>query len=141
MENRSLSGWVWMLAGIALIAYTRFIVSKQPASKIGYFIWIGVAFLIYGAVKEFLPRLRAKRPEKVRVGPPPANTQHPIHQQQRPHPAMPAQGMSPHASHQHVQPHPHPSYPHTPTTALCPRCHRHVPGHAHTCYNCGFQFR
>jgi len=140
---QKLPGWSYLLVGIALIGYSRFIETRtastaDPANLVVFF-WIGVGFLVLGAYREFLPRLRRRKPaEPVSAGPP--------HHQSEPqndhrHPAgQQMHGHSPHATHQHVPPHPHPSHPHQPQAKACPRCHNPVPYQNRFCGHCGYRF-
>jgi hypothetical protein len=133
-----LPGWSFLLVGVALIAYSKFIEAKSGAN-LAIFFWIGVGFLAFGAYREFIPRLR-KKPIVPRstVGPPPQRTE-PVHDHR--HPAgHHVAGQSPHATHAHVAPTTHPSHPHTPATKPCPRCYQAIPYANRFCGHCGYRF-
>jgi len=140
MENGKtrIAGWAWMLIGLAVMAYSKFIESRADA-KLVLFFWVGVAFILFGAYKEFVPRLRGRQRKKELVGP--------VHQPREPehtthlHPAgHQHHGISPLATHQHVQSTLHPSHPYTPLHKPCPRCHQFTAGKARFCHNCGHRF-
>ena len=140
MEKQKIPGWVWMIAGIIIMGYTKLIEYKRPDTKIGYFIWVGILFLIIGIFREFVPRLLAKKEKAPLVGPPPGTDKVDPQRHASQHPAMPAHGISPHATHQHVAPTMHPSHPYSPDVKQCPRCMKHTYGHAKYCHTCGYQF-
>ncbi len=138
-----LPGWSFLLAGIAMIGFSQFIEKKtansaDPANLVVFF-WIGVGFIVFGAYREFIPRLR-KRTKTVPtpVGPPPVKAEPPHNQR---HPAMPhVHGTQPHATHQHVTPAQHPSHPHQPASKPCPHCRQTIPYENRFCAHCGFRF-
>lgn len=124
-----------MIIGLSFMGYTRFIQSKMPAAKLSLFFWVGIAFLVFGIVREFLPRIMARKERKEPVGPPQQSAAH------KPAPAHPAlHPHSPHLTHQHVQPHQHPSHPYQPLHKQCPRCHQLTHGQGRFCHSCGHQF-
>jgi hypothetical protein len=135
-EKSKLPGWVYMIAGLIIMGYTKFIQLKQPTSKIGFFFWVGLVFLVIGILREFVPRLRAKKPRQEQAGPPPQRQ----HQQGQAHPAAHKYNTSPHATHQHTTPAQHPSHPYQPLHKQCPRCHILTHGQGKYCHNCGHQF-
>jgi hypothetical protein len=143
--SRPLPGWVWILVGLAIMAYSKFIEAKtakgpDPANLFLFF-WIGIVFILYGAYREFVPRLRAKKPEKELVGPPPHKpvvASHPQHAASQ-H-ASHAHVASQQSTHAHVKPHPHPSHPYQPQHKQCPRCHTLTAGSGRFCHHCGYQF-
>lgn len=128
-DKKPLPGWLWMISGLVIIAYTKFIQARKPESKIGLFFWIGIAFIVYGILREFVPRMMSRRAKKERQGPPP----HVVHNYLRP------QGTS-HRTHQHTAPQQHPSHPYEPMHKQCPRCHVLTHGQGRFCHNCGHQF-
>jgi hypothetical protein len=137
--RKRIAGWAWILVGIGIIAYSKFIESRQPTAKLSLFFWLGIAFVVFGALKEFIPRLMRKNHRKELVGPPQQRAEqeynthlHPAGHQQH--------NVSPHATHQHVQASPHPSHPYEPLHKPCPRCHQMTSGKARYCHNCGHQF-
>jgi hypothetical protein len=121
-------GWAYMIAGIAIMAYTKFIQSRQPTTKIAFFFWVGLAFVVFGIIREVAPRLKPKAKSAEQVGPP---VQRPHHQ---------AAPVIPHMTHQHVNPTQHPSHPYQPNYKQCPRCHQLTHGQGRFCHNCGHQF-
>lgn len=142
--KRPIAGWAWMLIGIAVIAYTKLIEWKtsnrvQGPAHLTLFFWIGVIFIAYGALREFLPRIRARPAKKELVGPP--QQQMAQHHSTHLHPGgHQHHGVSPLATHQHVQSSQHPSHPYTPLHKPCPRCHQTTAGKSRFCHNCGHQF-
>jgi uncharacterized paraquat-inducible protein A len=130
VEKKRLPGWAWMVAGLLIIAYTKFIQAKNPEAQIGIFFWVGIAFIMWGALREFLPRIMKKKVKREAVGPPPHHTTH--------HHLNPQ--VSQHATHQHTSPQQHPSHPYQPAHKQCPRCHKLTYGQGKFCHNCGHQF-
>jgi hypothetical protein len=131
-ETKPIPGWAYMIVGLAIMGYTKFIQSRTPASKIGLFFWVGLAFLTFGLLREFVPRLMAKKVKKDPAGPP----QQASHLQAHPHKF----NQSPHVTHPHLQPQQHPSHPYQPQHKQCPRCHQLTHGQGKFCHNCGHQF-
>jgi hypothetical protein len=139
-DGKKLPGWAFMLVGLAIMGYTKFIQLKQPTAKIGIFFWVGIAFLVFGLLREFVPRILTKKPKKELVGPPPGTAAMRAQTQPLPthHPAQHA--VPPHATHQHVTPQQYPSHPYQPQHKQCPRCHQLTHGTAKFCHSCGHQF-
>ncbi|HIH23995.1 TPA: hypothetical protein HA251_03100 [Candidatus Woesearchaeota archaeon] len=136
--KRRIAGWAWMLVGVGVVAYSAFIESRTE-KNLAFFFWIGIAFVVWGALQEFIPRLKARPRRKELVGPPsthndPEHTSH-LHPAGRQH-----HGVSPLATHQHTQPATHPSHPYTPLHKQCPRCHQVTHGKSRFCHLCGHQF-
>lgn len=137
-EKKPLPGWVYMIVGLAIMGYTRFIQARQPASTIGFFFWVGLVFLIWGVLREFVPRILAKRQKKEHVGPP-HQAAHAPHNHL--HPGGNAQhGVSNQMTHHHLKPQQHPSHPYQPLHKQCPRCQKLTHGQGKFCHNCGHQF-
>ncbi len=138
-SSMTIPGWIYIILGIAFIAYSKFIQSKAAAGKsLMIFFIIGGAFIVWGVLREIVPRLRSRPNKKELVGPPHTPAQH---QSTQLHPAGQQQhGVSSHASHQHVQPQQYPSHPYQPIHKACPRCHQNTSGSAKFCHSCGFQF-
>ncbi len=138
-----LPGWSFILVGLAVIGFSKLIEAKtastpDPANLVVFF-WIGIGFVVFGAYREFVPRMR-KSPRHVpeRVGPPPHRTEP---QNDHRHPAgHHMHGQSPHTTHQHTQPTQHPSHPYQPATKPCPRCHGTAPNQNRFCIRCGYMF-
>lgn len=135
--NKPIPGWIYIIIGIAIIAYSKFIESRTKSNLIA-FVVIGGLFIVWGIIREFVPRLKARSAKKVLVGPP-AHT--PEHQSTHTHPAgTQAQGISPHQS-AHVQPsQQYSSHPYSAQHKRCIRCHTINAGGAKFCHNCAFQF-
>lgn len=129
-----LPGWIFLLVGAGVMAYSRFIESRQDAN-LTFFFWIGAIFTVYGLVKEG-SRWLTKRKRKEKVGPPPRKEE----QQQHTHPAGHAHGNSPHRTHEHTKQQRHTSHPHQAKYKVCPRCHKHNNTDANFCHNCGYGF-
>ena len=133
-----LPGWSFIIVGIIIIAYSKFIESKVKANLL-LFVIAGALFILYGAYKEFILRLKVKPAVKETVGPPRPNT--PEHHSTHLHPAGNVQhGVSPHVSHPHVQQSQFQSHPYSAQHKRCPRCHSINAGQARFCHNCGYQF-
>lgn len=46
-----LSGWVWVVLGILMSLYARFIQSKVQKPSLGLFFWVGLGFVVIGIFK------------------------------------------------------------------------------------------
>ncbi len=135
--NKPIPGWVYILIGIAIIAYSKFIELKSKSNLL-IFVILGGLFIGWGIVREFIPRFKVNSSKKELVGPP---VHKPVYQSTQTHPGGgQAQGISPHQS-AHVQPaQQYASHPYTPTHKRCVRCHTINAGAAKFCHNCGYQF-
>lgn len=119
-----LPGWAFMLVGAGISAYSKFVESRSD-SNLTFFFWTGLAFVLYGLLREGTRFLhRPKKKEK--PGPPPKTPQ----PDQAPH------GRSHHESHQHTRQRTHHSHPHQPQYKICPRCHAHNRTDANYCHRC-----
>jgi hypothetical protein len=124
-----LSGWIYIVVGTAVIAYSKYIESKT-ASSLGFFTLLGFGFLLYGLYLEYITRTK-----KV-----PSPQKHPHRHKPLTQPAQGQRQHSPHKTHQHVQQKPRPHHPHTPPYKTCPTCHRKNPLHQQHCTHCRHTF-
>lgn len=125
-----------MIVGAIVVAFTIFVQGKRDVN-LGFFLLIGIGFIVFGIGREFFTRTRTKRERPEPAGPPQRVEQ----PEDRKHPASNQfQGRSPHETHGHVQPVQHPSHPHEPNHKRCPRCQTLTTGHANFCHACGFNF-
>ncbi len=131
-----LPGWLLMLLGTFVIAFSKYVESKNGSNMV-LFVGVGGAFLVYGIGKELLHRLR-KRPATEEKPRPPeqvlARTDHR-------HPAGHTfHGQSPHRQHAHTRPVQHHTHPYRPAQKQCPACHTTTVSDARFCHNCGHAF-
>ncbi|MDD9953660.1 MAG: zinc ribbon domain-containing protein [Candidatus Woesearchaeota archaeon] len=125
-----LPGWLFMIAGVAVSGYVKYIESKSD-NKLSLFFWLGIAFVLYGFGKEVVKRL-GKKHEKQELQEPPAREE--VHAD---HGTAHKRTQE---THKHVQGQQHPSHPHNPNHKGCGQCH--APNHvnANFCHKCGGSF-
>lgn len=132
-----LPGWLFMIVGVAVMSYSKYIETKGSEINLIAFFWLGVGFLMWGIGREVIKRLYTKKPQQHKVGPPPKKE----HDHDHRHPAgNKFHGQSHHKTHVHTQPQKHPSHPHKLANKNCPRCHGLNSGSAKFCNQCGHEF-